>query len=397
MGASRATVVSVTVALVLFILTFVVVNHSRLGPSSDAARSRRTLRRGVMTSSVSSATSTENRRVDRPAVRPATSGVSENEARNPTDAVKPPRRSPLSTAVHGFAVPSTTTASDAETVARKRKSKSAADVGKDQTHSVSSRMYFRSLNQSRKLNETLRFRRQLKRSERVTLLKMFGVVTGALRAINATFWIDGGTLLGSFRHHNLIPWDDDVDLVLRRSQMGEARRAIRALEPAYRLHVKKDATGSAMLAWRVFASNRSVPVTKKHIRFPTVNLYFYAQNTTHVWLEPHNIWWYLVWRRSTVFPLHLRPFDRYWVPAPCNTRSYLINEFNDTQVAYKCVSPRILHRKGIEQRRTSVPCRTLRWLPLVRRQRQRDGHRSVVESLMRGDTSLRQHTIRQKC
>ena len=395
MAVSRATVVSVVVALLLFVLTFVVINHS---PSSDSARSRHALRRGVKMSSVSSATSTENRHVDRPAVRPATSGVSANGARNPTDAVKPPRRSPSSTAVHGFAIPPTTAASDAETVAKKRKSKSAADVDKGQTHSVSNRMYFRLLNQSRKLNETWRFRRQLKRSERVALLKMFGVVAGALRASNVTFWINGGTLLGSYRHHNLIPWDDDVDVVLRRSQMGYARRAIRSLAPAYRLYVEKDATSSAVLAWRVFARNGSVPVTRKHFRFPTINLLFYTRNATHVWLEPHNIWGYLVWRRSTVFPLHLRPFDTHWVPAPCNTRSYLITEYNDPQVIYKCVSPRIMHRKDIAQRRTTVPCRTLRWLPLVRRQRQRDRHGgSVVESLMRGNVSLRQHTIRQKC
>jgi len=391
--------VTAATALVLFALTFVVVTHSRSGPGSGTSRSRRTLRRTVKTSSqVPFPTSAEFRRADQPAARPATSGESKTaEIRKAPDDTRPPSRSSASRAARIFGVPRVvsngTATSDAEILDRKGKSKS-----RNRAYSVGTGLYFRSLNGGRKSNVSRMFRRQLSRSERATLLATFGAVTSALRASNVTFWMDGGTLLGSYRHHGLIPWDDGVDLVVGRSQMRRALRAVRALAPARRLYVEKDAaTRSTVVAWRVFAGNGTVPVAGKRPRWPTVVVRFYALNATHVWLEPPRDVrrQSVVWPRRTVFPLHRRPFDRYWAPAPCDTRSYLVAEYADPHAIDRCVSPTPLRANDVGRRRLSVPCRTLQWLPLVAWQR--DGYGSVVESLIRGKIAVRQHTIHQKC
>lgn len=54
----------------------------------------------------------------------------------------------------------------------------------------------------------------LNSTNRKHLLDLVGTIVGALREHNMTFMMMGGTLLGSYRHHGLIPWDDDVDLVV---------------------------------------------------------------------------------------------------------------------------------------------------------------------------------------
>jgi lipopolysaccharide cholinephosphotransferase len=56
----------------------------------------------------------------------------------------------------------------------------------------------------------------LKRCQEIQLglLKDFDRVC---RERNWTYWLDSGTLLGAIRHKGFIPWDDDIDVVMPRS------------------------------------------------------------------------------------------------------------------------------------------------------------------------------------
>lgn len=368
--------------LIVFVTTFLVASYNRLSNVPvKARRSRHILGHGVKTVLISSQKSRGRQHEEKQLVDRFT-GSRKSSTKNRTHFRK------SSPAVQNVSLVTPKTILTSETF--KSKSKSTGVTW----HNVSTRLESQSPKGNRTSNKTRMFKSQLNPRERATLLTMFGVVTNALRASNVTFWMDGGTLLGSYRHHNLIPWDDDVDLVLRQSHKPQARRAINALAPAYQLFVEMGAAGSCELAWRVFATNASVPVTRKQYRFPTLDLHFYAQNASHVWLQPHNLWWNLVWRRSTVFPLYLRPFNRYWAPAPCNSSGYLIKEYGP-QVTDVCRSPRMSHRNDIGQRQISMPCRMLRGVPIVNRKQ--DGIGSVTETLARGQKIVHRHVIHPKC
>ncbi len=54
---------------------------------------------------------------------------------------------------------------------------------------------------------------QLK-STHCTLLRMIASMAEVLEKANVTFMMIDGTLLGSFRHHGFIPWDDDAECAI---------------------------------------------------------------------------------------------------------------------------------------------------------------------------------------
>ena len=58
---------------------------------------------------------------------------------------------------------------------------------------------------------------QLCKTIQARLLEMFKFFTGFLKAHGITCYSCGGTTLGAVRHHGFIPWDDDLDLYLFRS------------------------------------------------------------------------------------------------------------------------------------------------------------------------------------
>jgi hypothetical protein len=222
------------------------------------------------------------------------------------------------------------------------------------------------------------FERSLNPSEMSQLLRMFSVVMATLEAANVTYFMNGGTLLGSYRHHGPIPWDDDIDLMVSSHDKPVAHKVLTKLQPDYQLYVYRNDIGLPW-TWRLYptdGSSMGFHTWWFGWRFPLLDLLFYSENSTHVWGDTYDN---EVWLKSTVFPLRRRPFAHLWVPAPCDVVTHLAVDYADLT---ECQTTKISHRTFRAKKQVhTVNCTQLQAaFPFVHRTRAA-GSDYVVESL----------------
>ena len=165
------------------------------------------------------------------------------------------------------------------------------------------------------------FKRSVNDTHTETLRQLLLTFHNTLTKRNIFYFMCGGTLLGSYRFHGVIPWDDDVDVYVKQRDAHAVHLALKSLSPEY---VLANSTDTNQDRWKFYKSNCSDLIHKKTPwRFPFLDISFLHQNKTHFWDTDVTGYSEFVYHKSLIKPRVLRPFNGIWLMAPRQTKIVL--------------------------------------------------------------------------
>ncbi|XP_076449210.1 uncharacterized protein LOC143285694 [Babylonia areolata] len=224
-----------------------------------------------------------------------------------------------------------------------------------------------------------KFKASMNFRELMRMLSVVDAFNAALKQANVTFFLCSGSLMGSWRHHGHIPWDDDVDFFLPDALRPVVEQTLSKLAPQFTLSTTQG------IRWKVYAKGSKSIRGGIDWRWPFLDLIFYKENSTHIWDSDHRYHEYL-YNKKDVFPLTQRPFNGRLLPAPRNSFAVLNRTYNMDM----CHTAWYNHRREVSVRRvTKVKCERLKHLfPFVVRTTSPGNAGGCIETLVKNSTII---------
>ncbi|KAF8565847.1 hypothetical protein P879_09433 [Paragonimus westermani] len=189
------------------------------------------------------------------------------------------------------------------------------------------------------------------------LLRTFADIMFA-EGLGNRFMIYGGTLLGSFRHHDFIPWDDDIDVLVDIEVRPKVRELPRNSNQGYILYTGPPR--DKLYAKLIRANETHLDVERSHPAlswgWPFLDISYFDTNRTHVLDTAGSNGRYYIWPIDVVFPLYFRPFGTDWYPAPRNPMQFNRISYGSTVMCMFSGYSHVFEKKVSQG---SVPCRSL--------------------------------------
>ena len=151
-----------------------------------------------------------------------------------------------------------------------------------------------------------------------TLLDMAHNVTSRH---NLTYFLVFGTLLGSYRHHDIVPWDDDMDIYVSFRDKEKFRNAYKNITDHVYYPTGKYSAKLSLSYGRRYDTKRGGDVFNLgyEYTYPFLDVFYYKDNTTHLTGPQQK----KPLRLSVIFPLQLRPMNQKLYFAPRDPYRYL--------------------------------------------------------------------------
>lgn len=234
------------------------------------------------------------------------------------------------------------------------------------------------------------FASPLSSKDRQLLDRMFRAFVQTVEAANLTYFLSGGTLIGSLRHHGIIPWDDDIDVTVKESEKDALFKVLSKLGPDFKIYAMEP---SWRHYWKLYPSQGRQLRSGLDYRTPFIDIFPYRENKTHVWISAPEWQTRNTWPKQHILPLQRRPFGELLVAAPCNSLA-VVKSFTNISM---CQSRSFDHLSiGSIRVRRSVPCDHLVHIyPFVKRSNATS--HLVKEALMFGDLTIGEVMINNTC
>ena len=197
-----------------------------------------------------------------------------------------------------------------------------------------------------------RLPRVITRDERDRCVDLLSTVGAIFREFNITYMLAHGTLLGSFVMHDMLPWDDDIDIFVNFNDLPKMRRLFNDSGNGHYKQIQL-LENNNWSTGKVFSlKDPKAGVYRWH--WPYIDIAFYTEKNMVMSSHNGSPRWEL--SRGYFFPTVQRPLGGRWFPTPRNTSGFLAYKYQH----FVCKSHSWNHKNEVFIKRVySVNCTTL--------------------------------------
>lgn len=193
------------------------------------------------------------------------------------------------------------------------------------------------------------FKPLINEKEHAILVEILYTFHKVCEAHNVSYMLYGGSLLGSYRHAGIIPWDDDIDILVNNMDRDRLKQLIAKSRVLNLFQYGK-------YMWKVSLNDFTVDSKLHEMGWPFLDVFLFEVNRTHAW-NYYGTSMKNVFQSSDIFPVRKIPFENGHFNAPNKVLTMLKIMYGDLDT---CQTNIFMHKSNQKVNYpVDIPCTEL--------------------------------------